>query len=98
MTDFNAESVGARVRPMTQTTPPGIDYRNPNRVIGQTLKMTLPMTAEPPLTAQAFEAAERFEQEWLERVTSSRADRRPRWVQRSWRRLDRGAGMPEMIR
>ncbi|MGO9196139.1 MAG: peptidase U34 [Acidimicrobiales bacterium] len=48
--------------------------------------------ADPPPSAEAFAAADQLEETWLEDLEGAR-DRRPRWVQRSWRDLDAAAGV-----
>jgi secernin len=47
---------------------------------------------DPPSSADAFAVAGRLEDDWLTDLEGATADRRPSWVQRSWRALDATAG------
>lgn len=48
----------------------------------------------PPTSLEAFRVAGEIEEEWLERFDRGHRERRPRWLRRTWRHLDRAAGMP----
>jgi secernin len=54
--------------------------------------------AEPPPGSTAFELAGAAEQRWLADLTAAGLpDRRPRWLQRQWRRTDRAAGLASAV-
>jgi hypothetical protein len=47
---------------------------------------------QPPQSGEAFALAEVLEAAWLQDLQGATADRRPLFVQRSWRKLDASAG------
>ncbi len=49
---------------------------------------------DPPSSVQAFAIGDDMERAWLASHTNLHVDKRPAWVRRTWRELDRAAGMP----
>ncbi len=56
--------------------------------------------ADPPPSESAFRAADQLERRWLDDVGAAHLDdARPAWVRRTWRTIDRAAGMDkELVR
>jgi hypothetical protein len=54
--------------------------------------------ADPPPSPSSFRAADQLERRWLDDIRDAHmSDGRPAWVRRTWRTIDRAAGLDEEL-